>query len=246
LDKNIPFYIGIGTKFLNAKKYETEYKRAHDKSMSRNRFWKSVVNKTDYLIEILFESENYDKILIKEQEFIKLYGRSNNGTGILTNLTDGGEGTFGLVVSDKTKELLRQNSGQRGNTGYKSHLSKEIFIYDLLGNFVKSVGSMTCLKREYDINIACVLNCLNGTMRQTKGFMLFDSFKGQRIEPLSNPVKKWNIKRTVIISNGDEILKFDSVTNVAKFLNVDISTISKACRKSFKVKGFICKYDKQN
>jgi len=44
---------------------------------------------------------------VKEMEFIKLYGRINNKTGVLANLSDGGEGNIGYVVSDETKEKLR-------------------------------------------------------------------------------------------------------------------------------------------
>ena len=36
--------------------------------------------------------------------FIKLYGRINKKTGILTNLTDGGDGCLGLIVSEKNKK----------------------------------------------------------------------------------------------------------------------------------------------
>ena len=47
LDKNEPFYIGIG-KIPN-------YKRAYLKSI-RNIIWKQIVAKTDYEIEILFDN----------------------------------------------------------------------------------------------------------------------------------------------------------------------------------------------
>lgn len=97
LDKNEPFYIGIGT--------DLKYKRAFDKTI-RNRFWKFIVSKTDYIVEILIDDEPLDFVLKKEVEFIKLYGRSNINTGSLCNLTDGGEGAVGCVLSDETKAKI--------------------------------------------------------------------------------------------------------------------------------------------
>lgn len=80
LDKNEPFYIGIGEK----------ESRAHKKH-GRNEFWKKIINKTDYRVEILFDDLTWEQAQEKEIEFISLYGRRDLGTGILVNLTDGGE-----------------------------------------------------------------------------------------------------------------------------------------------------------
>ena len=46
--------------------------------------------------------------LFLEQVYISFYGRKDNETGILRNLTDGGEGTSGRIVSEETKIKLRK------------------------------------------------------------------------------------------------------------------------------------------
>ena len=91
LDKNEPFYIGIGTKTFNYGQTKRRiYARAYSPS-GRNNVWKSIVTKTDYEIEILLESDDYEFIKQKEIEFIALYGRKNLNKGILANLTNGGD-----------------------------------------------------------------------------------------------------------------------------------------------------------
>jgi hypothetical protein len=94
LDKNVPFYIGIGI--------DNSYSRANSKK-SRNDHWNKIINKTDYEVEILFEHDDYDFIKEKEIEFIALHGRSDLGLGTLCNLTNGGDGCLGLVHSDEAK-----------------------------------------------------------------------------------------------------------------------------------------------
>jgi len=98
LDKNEPFYIGIGKK----KHYDyskpcmsNDYSRAFSKK-GRNTYWKNIVNKSagKYNVEILLESNDYVFIKRKELEFIDLYKRNCDG-GILSNMTMGGEGTLG-------------------------------------------------------------------------------------------------------------------------------------------------------
>jgi hypothetical protein len=95
LDKNEPFYIGIGT--------GRNYKRAKGRgSTQRSEFWNRVVNKTKYEVEILMDNLTWLEACDKEKEFIKLYGRINLGTGTLVNMTDGGDGRYGHIKSESS------------------------------------------------------------------------------------------------------------------------------------------------
>lgn len=113
LDKNEPFYIGIGS--------DEKYHRAGEKTR-RNNLWKKIVSKTDYEIEILMDNITYDQAKNKEIEFINLYGRIIDGTGILSNLTLGGEGAKGHIVSQETINKIRNS--QIGRKFTKEHIEK--------------------------------------------------------------------------------------------------------------------------
>jgi hypothetical protein len=103
LDKNEPFYIGIAT----------HLKRAYDKSSRKNKIWQSIIKKTPYEVDILFDDLTREAVLEKEKEFIALYGRIDKDTGTLCNLTDGGEDftgewNKGRKASEETRAKQRE------------------------------------------------------------------------------------------------------------------------------------------
>lgn len=110
LDKNEPFYVGIGTKQPRVHPHmRSEYRLAFDTNRKESSIWNKIVNKTEYRVEILFESDDYDLIKEKEKEFIILYGRINkDDKGTLANLTDGGDGFIGYKPSKEKIENHRK------------------------------------------------------------------------------------------------------------------------------------------
>ena len=97
LDKNEPFYIGIGS--------DEKYKRAYSKK-SRNKYWSNIANITEYEVEIMLDNLMWEEVCKKEIEFIKLYGRKDLNEGTLVNMTDGGEGTFGAILTEDHKRKI--------------------------------------------------------------------------------------------------------------------------------------------
>jgi hypothetical protein len=111
IDKNVPFYIGIGSEMYDRNQI---YKRAFEKAR-RSVLWKRIAAK-GYEVEILFDNIEWDAAKIKEIEFISLYGRIDLGTGTLANMTDGGDGTLNKIFNDEYRAKLSKAARGRKNT----------------------------------------------------------------------------------------------------------------------------------
>lgn len=87
------FYVGIGSK-----------KRARSRD-GRNPFWKSILAKNNGKLEIdiLCENQTWDSVCQIETRLIAWFGRRDLGTGVLVNLTSGGEGTHNVSEEAKRK-----------------------------------------------------------------------------------------------------------------------------------------------
>ena len=123
LDKNEPFYIGIGS--------DNSYKRAYSKK-NRNKHWKNIINKTKYEVEILFNDLSWEEACSKEKEFISLYGRKDLSNGSLCNYTDGGDGVLGLIMSDESREKMRK--AQTGKKQSFEQIAKRVAKISGSGN----------------------------------------------------------------------------------------------------------------
>jgi len=106
LDKNEIFYVGIG-KDTNGK-----YTRAFSKKR-RNSFWKYIVNKSEYKVDIIYDNVTWDEACQKEINFIKHYGRRDLKLGTLVNLTNGGDGVNGYTHS--LEQLLKISKKSKGS-----------------------------------------------------------------------------------------------------------------------------------
>ena len=68
-DTNQPFYIGVGLT-------DDNYHRAGVKS-KRNKYWKNIIKKTTYKVDIIFNDLSWEEACKKEIEFITLYKNYN-------------------------------------------------------------------------------------------------------------------------------------------------------------------------
>jgi hypothetical protein len=96
-DTNEVFYVGIGE----------EEKRAFSKK-ARNKYWKNIINKVGYSVNIIHKDIDWEDACKIEKLLIEKYGRKDLGKGNLVNMTDGGEGSFGHIVSDDIRQKLSE------------------------------------------------------------------------------------------------------------------------------------------
>lgn len=99
------FYVGIGTK-RRVLDHLCMSENFVPKLLKDKIIKKEISQGRKITAKILGFFDNYSEAAILEKKLIKHFGRINNRTGILSNMTDGGEGCNGLVVSDETKEYF--------------------------------------------------------------------------------------------------------------------------------------------
>lgn len=121
LDTNEIFYIGKGSTYpahTNSKSCKKKYSRAFNKK-SRNSWWNNISTKTDFVVEIIAIGLIEEEAFELEEFLITLYGRKDLGTGILVNMTSGGEGTCGIIRSTSFIENIRERNSGDKNKWYK-------------------------------------------------------------------------------------------------------------------------------
>jgi hypothetical protein len=91
---NEPFYVGKG-----------KNNRAYS-SYGRNKLWHNVVNKYGKVVQFVAEGITEEESICIERSLIEKYGRRDKGTGILVNMTDGGDGVSGKVYTPTEKKIL--------------------------------------------------------------------------------------------------------------------------------------------
>lgn len=245
LDKNEVFYVGIGKK--KNRKYRSitsEYYRAYAFYKSeRNKHWFNIYNKTDIKVEILLESDNKDFIKQKEIEFIALYGREDLGLGTLVNFTNGAEGMSERIISEETKQKMRDNSGIKGRVGKLCHFSKSVYVYTLDGRFIGQWDSLNEACITLNILSSAASHQINGRYKQCAGYRFFYEYQGKTITPLlsygsgSNKIKKVHqIKDNMIIKT------FDSLIEASLQTGTTYANISRACITGIKANKFNWSY----
>ena len=112
-------------------------------------------------ILIILQNLTEEQAFSNEKDFIAWYGRKDNNTGILRNLTDGGEGSSGHIASEETKRSIKE--GQRkakengkciGRPGEISDEIKQQIQNDLMIMGIKAVA------KKYNIGIGTVYDSM--------------------------------------------------------------------------------------
>lgn len=242
LDKNEPFYVGIGVKKQTNSACLTEYYRAYEKRRN-NTIWNKIVNKTKYEIEILLESDDYSFIKEKEMEFIKLYGRKKDG-GTLSNITMGGDGTVGFSRDCSVNNIITFK-----NSGNNNRKSIKCYQYTIGGVLVQEYESFGMASKISNISKSGIRRAIrdfgvcNNYFWTIKKIDNSYYFVSRRIELKRNQGGN-KYKFIEMLDDGGNVIKtFESISEASKELNVHYQSIYKVLiNKRESVKGYVLKY----
>ena len=115
-------------------------------------------NRTSCLVpkdkrKIIFLKQNLteEQAFMHEIYMISIFGRKNNGTGILRNLTDGGEG-FSSTAMKEFWEKRRQKKLDEWREKYDKNMEWRNKNYEFFNNLIQSVINNRNHGYNYDTN----------------------------------------------------------------------------------------------
>lgn len=128
----------------------------------------------NFTLEIIDFADTYDELKEKEKYWIREYDSMNREKGY--NLTEGGDGTFGKIHSEETKDKIRQKAiGRKASEETKKKMSEsrkgkcsdkqkkhlinlqeqckvKVYQYSKTGEFIKEFNSMIEACNETGLN----------------------------------------------------------------------------------------------
>lgn len=189
------FYVGKG---IETRPYNTKH---------RSDWWIRIEKKYGRDVEIITDGLTNDEAIQLEIKTIAKYGRLNLGTGTLCNMTDGGEGGFGLKHTDESKKLMSEAA--MGNTRFagKKHTeqTKEFMSEIHMGKKNHMFGKKLSEKHK-----KAILKANIGSKRSEESKLLMS---------LNNKGKKR------VIDTVSKI-EYNSITEAAKAIGINMKTLS--------------------
>ena len=166
-DKNTVFYIGVGSSI--------NYQRAKE-SQKRNNIWLKIYKKTPIKVDIVLDNLTHRDANSWEEYLIGLYGRINNNTGSLCNMTNGGDGVKGWVISEQGR--INMSNAKKGfrhtaESNLKNKIWHSIPVIQMTrqGEYIREWGSSVDATKGLDFKSPSKIgDCCRGTRKTHKNF----------------------------------------------------------------------------
>lgn len=252
-----PFYVGKG--ILN-RMYIHEIDTLngnvpHNNKLLYNKIKKVLKESGKINYKIISENLTEKESFSLEIDEIKKYGRKYNKTGILCNLTDGGEGMSGLIHTKETKRKLsikarkpekikisienfkRATEKNRGKRKLKECHNKIVELYEQksITEIQKILGCDFGTLKTYLVENNLFVPNKNRHLTEKTKFKMKTSNKGKR----SVPVRQYDL-------NGKFLAEFDSIKSACRKVGKSdgqIGSICNCCRGGQPTAyGYIWKY----
>ena len=237
-----PFYVGKG------RRYRINH-HLQNKSLSpntiKNNTIKSIIRETGELPlhYKIFENLSFDEANQIETNMIKYFGRINTKTGILSNMTDGGEGFKNMIITEESKRLMSKKA--MGTKTYSNNgMSKIVEKYDLNNNLLEIYSSLREAAEKHKVDFKNISSCCRGVSKTAYGFKW--KYAGKSYSP---QIKSESLNRRKKVYqydlDGVFINEFKSISDAEKATK--IRHISCACLGKLNFAGgYQWRFEKEN
>lgn len=239
-----PFYIGKGSgdRMIHHELYHTKnYKTSsHNNTLLKNKIAK-VLRESEQIRYQQYFCKNEQQAFSIETALISKYGRRNNKTGILCNMTEGGEGVSGHVRNEQWKEKHRIAAKKR---------RRKINQYTKKGQFI-------CTWKDYHeilnnvptTDSSGLSRCCNNKIKSCGGYRW--TYFGEQLQKWSpiykdrDPHKSYKSQNFIyqFTQEGNFIMKHFSLVAAGQTIKKHANTILECCKKrSRHAGGFVWRY----
>lgn len=250
-----PFYVGKGHDKRSGD-HITEAKNILNKEMKINKknFPEINLYKINKILKIIRENSDIPIILKIEENLLEKYsfklekkciktiGRHDLKKGPLTNLTDGGEGTSGILVSEETR--LKH--------------STSVLQFDLNGQLIKEWKNIKTVTKKFNLSKTSLQHIIKKNIRIHNNNIWFykKEFKDKQIpqllnielikELIKNKENQYGRKKIIQFSKDGTLIKeWSSIKEASIATGITENQISRVCSGVVNYKtagGFIWKY----
>jgi hypothetical protein len=219
-----PIYVGMGSgdrykRHLTTKlhKCETNY--------TKQKLIKILIESGNTPLSIkIFVNITRDEAKVIEKDIIKHFGKLIDNSGILTNITDGGEET------------------PCNSMGVNNIHSKKVYQYSLNGDFIKEWDGLREVGRIINKNSNTIGDCCRGKTKTAHGYQW--SYESKEMYPVVAGENKSCYKKVYKFDYlGDIVDEYESLSKACLANAADKSTLSSVILNSKNYHNFMYSYD---
>ncbi len=220
-----PIYIGIGVGDRYKTHITTKLRKNEKNFIKFNLIKKLIINGTSPISIKIFEDIDRTEAKNIEIDLISKFGKLINGTGILTNITNGGDETCANLI------------------GSENIHSKKVYQYNLDGSFIKEWGSLREIGNVLNCNYNTIGDCCRGKSNTACNFQWSYIYNENKPSVIKNSGVKNRKKVYQFNDNGTLIKIYNSLTDLSIELNVDKGNLTKIVNNCKLYKKHIYSYN---